>query len=147
MSVKIRRPAPGRFGTHPVHVSFTAGTNPLTANTTVAFRVPTPPGKFFFSKASVMCDTVTADADGTSLITIRKYDASADAEVDLTTAVDLDTLTTLERTNLVRDAATTDAQCILDTGDTLGFKVVNNSAAINTQPTSLSVTIELFQID
>lgn len=147
MSVKIRRAGPGRFGTHPVHVSFSCGVNPLTANDTVTFRIPTPPGKFFFSKAAVQCDTPAADADGTCLLTVQKYDASADAEVALTDAYNIEGLTTLERNEISVGASVTDAQRLFDTGDTLDFKVVNNSAAINTQPTALSVTVELFQVN
>lgn len=149
MSVKIRRAAPGRFGTHPIHVSVTAGVDPFTANDTTTIRIPTPPGKFYFSKAAIQCVTVLSDADGTALLTVQKYDASADAEVALTDASSIEAavMTTKERVELNPGAAVTDAQRLLDTGDTLNFKVVSNSAAIDTQPTEFSVTVELFQIN
>lgn len=150
-----RQSGPGRWGTHPVHVSVgpiggsTAlyGATPLTANDVTIFRIPTPPGKFVFSKVAVHATTDAADADGTVLGVVSKYDASADAEVTVSGSIDLEALTTLERAEAGVSTSATDAQLVLDTGDTLSFRVTNNSAAIDTQPVDLFIVVELMQLN
>lgn len=142
-----RNASPGRFGTHPVHVSHMAGVDPLTVNDTTILWVPTPKGKFVFTGFAAQCDTPGADSDGTILATVRKYDASGDAHVTLSAAIDLEAVTTKERAVAGVASAATEAQLLLDDGDVLNIAVVSNSAAIDTQPTLLSFTVELLQLN
>lgn len=82
------RPKPGRYGTMPVFLTVQP-TPTLTANNTTIFKVPSPYRRCYFVRGSVSCTTVPADADGTILATFKKYDASADAAVSLTSTLDL----------------------------------------------------------
>lgn len=139
-----RREGIGRYGSHPVWLARTLGTSPLTANTTNDFYIVAPPVNACIGGGGVTCVTVVADSDGTVLAYLAKYDASADAVVVLTSALDLETVVTKEAARFTVLGTLTDAQRTFDTGDTLLLRVINNSAAINTQPTELTVTAELF---
>lgn len=139
-----RREAIGRFGTHPVWVSRTLGSSPLTANTTNDFYLVAPPSSATIGGGAVVQNTLVADADGTVLAYLAKYDASADAVVVLTSSLDLEAMTTKEGASFTVLGTLTDAQRTFATGDTLLLRIVSNSAAINTQPTDLTVTAELF---
>lgn len=141
---RSRRAGFGRFGTHPVWTTRTLGASPLTANTTNDFYITAPPVASCFGGGAVTCVTVAADSDGTVLAYLAKYDASADAVVVLTSSLDLEAVTTKEAAKFVPLGTLTDAQLTFDVGDTLLLRVINNSAAINTQPTELTVTAELF---
>jgi hypothetical protein len=91
--------------------------------------------------------TVPEDADGTLVATLRKYDASADATVTLTGNIDLEALTTREETSVKVLGTLTDAQLTMDTGDALEVHVVNNSAAIDTQPAGLTFVAEMLVLE
>lgn len=84
--------------------------------------------------------TLVADADGTVLLNVFKWDASADAAVQLVTSFDLETQTAKECDRVPLGASLTEAQRTMETGDYLYATIVNNSAAINTQPVGLVVT-------
>ena len=141
------RPKTGRFGIMPVTVSAPLGT--LTANNTTTIVIPTPPGKLYIGRVCVHQKTLVADADGTVLATLIKRRASDDQDVSLTTAVSLevDVQVAAERGNLSFLSTLGDKDRILISGDTLEFDVVNNSAAIDTQPVGAFVVVELFYLE
>lgn len=86
---------------------------------------------------------IPADADGTLLLNILKYDASANADVTLVGSYDLEALTVGESERLPFNSGVTDAQRTLDPGDLLHFTIVSNSAAIDTQAAGGAVTVKL----
>lgn len=127
--------------------------NTITANTTTLFGFPAITSRSntadalakgehisYIERLTAVCHTLVADADGTVLLTIRKYDRSAAADVTLATSFNLETLTAKEASHIPFDSGVTDAQRILDVGDFLFAEVVNNSAAIDTQPVGLQVS-------
>lgn len=132
---------PNRAGTIPLLAEILAGT--ITANTTTTHRGPAIPSLSYLAKAIVSCSTVGADSDGTLLLTLKKYDASANAAVTLSAAFDLESLTANEGTLMTILSTLTDDQRRIDVGDTLFFEVVSNSAAFNTAPVGVRVDIEL----
>ena len=140
-------PYPGRFGTM-LQVAQAANVGNVTANDTTRFFLPVAAGKYWVSKLSVVCDTVGADADGSIVATFYKYSGVSDAGTALNTATNLETLVTKETRDVPVTATLTDVQRLLDTsnGDSLYVEVVNDSAAIDTQPTKLSFAVELFAL-
>lgn len=128
----------------------------ITANTTTRFSAgaisdkddtgASPGHQGYIEEIIVSTFTVPADADGTILLTVKKWDASAAAAVTLVTGAaavgtgDLEALTQGKGERLTFDAALTDAQRTLDFGDSLYFEIVNNSAAIDTQPNGLNIS-------
>lgn len=146
------RPKPGRFGVATVLLNsgqiggtnYLGGTSPLTANDTTIFQLGGTAGrKCRVSRLGATVVTVPADADGTILAKLVKYDASANATVDVTGNLDLEALVTREESFVAYLATATDAALTLEAGDALEIHVVNNSAAINTQPAGLVFTAEL----
>lgn len=142
-----RKETYGRFGTHPVYVSVVVPASPVTANSTVYHRLATPPRGAYFGNGALSSVVVAVDNDGTCLATFCKYDASAAAYVALTTPYNIESLTTLVGQAVVTDPTLTVAQRTFDTGDCLVLRVVNDSAAVDTQPTLLNATAELFLKD
>lgn len=145
------KPRPGDFGAH--FLALAAWINSITANTTTRFGFPAITNRTktadavaagehvsFIDSLYAACHTLVADADGTVLCTIKKYDKSAAADVTLATSFDLEALTAKEASGIPFDAAVTENQRILDIGDFLFAEVVNNSAAIDTQPVGLQLT-------
>ena len=156
MGLNFFAPKPGRVGVAPVFAKtgqiggtkFLGGTSPRTANSTTIFRLGGFGGRRVqFSQLGATVVTVPADADGTILATAVKYDASADAAVTLSQNLDLEALVTREESFANPIATLTDAQITLDVGDALEIHVVNNSAAINTQPAGLVFTVEVLVLD
>lgn len=146
------RPKPGRFGVMPVLLNsgqiggtnFLGGASPLTANTTTVFRLGGTAGRVCrISRFGATTVTVPADNDGAITAVLQKYDASADATVALTPAIDLEALVTREETSVGILSSLTVAQATFDVGDALEVVVTNDSAAINTQPAGLVFTVEL----
>jgi len=131
---------PRRSGTIPILAEVVQGT--ITANTTTTHTGPCFPTRSFLSKLMVSCSTVAADSDGTVLLTVYKYDASANAEVAMSGSVDLETLTANEGTAVTITAS--EADRIFDEGDQFRYKVVNNSAAFNTAPVGVRVDGEFY---
>jgi len=151
-----RRAEPsGRFGTLPYLLSsgpiggsnYLGGASPLTVNDTTIFRLGPVAVKSMASKLAASAATVPTDADGTILAYLYKYDASANAAVQLSQALDLEALTAREGGVAELLAALTPEQATLEVGDTVEIHVVNNSAAINQQPVALVFNAELFVID
>lgn len=140
------RPKPGRYGTHPQFITVQP-TPTLTANNTTIFKIPSPYRRCIFTRGCISVTQVPVDGDGTILGTFKKYDASADAAVSLTSTVDLEALVTREVSKLDPVSTATNAQLTLDDGDQIEFHVVNNSAGINTQPTDLSLCVELLVLE
>lgn len=156
MPLNFFAPKPGRFGVQTVQArtgqiggaNFLGGATPLTANTTTIFRLGGTAGrKCRVSRFGATTVTVPADADGTIVATLRKYDASADSAVTLTGNLDLEALVTREETSAAVLGTLTDAQLTLDTGDALEIHVVSNSAAIDTQPAGLTFVAELLVLE
>lgn len=140
--LKYFRPKPGRLGFHPVFIDVSNVGN-LTANTTNRFHAGAPYRRAVFLRFGAVATTVPVDADGTILARVVKYDASADAEVTLSADINLEALVTREVSFADALSTATDAQLVLDDGDSLQIHVVNNTATIDTQPTLLSFTVEL----
>lgn len=139
---------PGEQGTGLVFAgAVVQGTATLTANTTTLFAIGGFGRRCRFREFVVSVTTVPADADGTITAVVQKYDASADAAVALTTATDMETLTTREGRTVSAIGTLTDAQLTLEADDTLEFVVTNDSAAINTQPTNLVVRCLAFPLE
>lgn len=134
-----------RFGSHPAFVSAAAGT--VTANTTTTHFLPPIHRKAYLFRASAVCQTVPADADGTLLATLKKWDASADAAVTLSSALDLEALTAKESSAFTLSTSLTEAQRRIDEGDSLYVEVVSNSAAIDTAAVNLKFTVEVGVIE
>jgi hypothetical protein len=152
----IFAPKPGRFGVMPVQVrtgqiggaNFLGGASPLTANATTIFRLGGTAGRRCqVSRFGATAVTVPADADGTIVATLRKYDASADSAVTLTANLDLETLVTREESSIPYLSTVSEADLTLDTGDALEIHVVSNSAAIDTQPAGLVFVAELLVLE
>lgn len=138
-----RLPAPGRWGTHPIHTSIQL-LAALTANATNTLHLGGTNSRSWIAGVCTSCLTVPADADGTIVATLKKWDVSAGAAVVLSSALDLEALVAKTATPFTILATLTDDQRTLDTGDTLYVEIVNNSAAIDTQPVGLVVHPELF---
>lgn len=139
-----RRATFGRFGAHPVWVTRTLVANPITANTTNDYLLAAAPVACTLGKAVLTVNTVAADADGTILATLVKYSKTADAFTTLTSNLDMETMVTKEGTAFAFLATLTDAQQTLQAGDSIFLRIINNSAALNTQPTDVTTTVELF---
>lgn len=145
MSENQRMPRPGEFGTELISVVIgpIGGTNniggatPLTANNTTTYRLGGVGRLAEIAYVTTSATTVPADADGTILATVYKYNATTDAQVAVTSAIDLEALVTREATVTRALATATDAARTFGASDTVEIAVVNNSAAINTQPTDL----------
>lgn len=141
---------PGRLGQATVlcasgqigGANYLGGASPLTVNNTTTFRLPTPPYKSQFLRLCASVVTVPADADGTILARAMKYDAAADAQVTLSADIDLEALVTRELTRVGILSTATPPQLVFNgTSDALEINVVNNSAAIDTQPAGLVFTV------
>lgn len=137
--------SPGRFGTQVTLLARHAGSSPLTANTTVNIRMGGAHRRAWLEQVAVSASTLAADADGTVLATVYKYDASANAAVALSSALSLesDAQVANETAKFTLLSTLTPAQRTLDEGDTLYVAVTNNSAAIDTQPADLCFVAEL----
>lgn len=134
-------PPPGRFGTLPVFAGGQCiGTVANTATTTFSFGGVAP--TCYINRATVSSVVLAASAAGTITGVLQKYDGVANAAVVLTSAIDLETLTTREGSNLAFLTTLTEAQRTLRPGDTLEF-AVTASGTVDTQPTFLTVNVEV----
>jgi hypothetical protein len=95
--------------------------------------------------AVVSCETVGIDVDGTLLLYLCKYDGVLEAEVVLSDALNIEALVTKKTARFVLVSTLTDAQLILHETDTVYAKAVCSSASIDTQPTNLAVTLDVFR--
>lgn len=149
MPLNFFRPKPGSFGVETVSIrsgqigpaNFLGGASPLTANATTIFRLGgLGAGTYRFLGAGASALTIPADSDGTILATVQKYNAAGDAAVTLTGNIDLEALVTRKETTASPLSTLTEAQITINPGDTIEVAVVNNSAAIDTQPAGLVFT-------
>ena len=134
-------PLAGRFGIMP---NLLAGRcdAAIGDNTTTTYSFGSHPAKCIVNRATVSAGTVPASTSGTITGVLQKYDASANAAVTLTSAVDLEALTAKEGTALTFLTTLTDAEKLLDTGDTVQFVVTTNNT-VTTAAVDLMVNVEL----
>lgn len=134
-------PLAGRFGIMP---NLLAGRcdAAIGNSTTTTYNFGGHPAKCIINRAVVSAGTVPASTSGTILGVLQKYDASADAAVALTDNVDLEALTAHEGTAVTLLTTLTDAQKLLDTGDTVRFVVTTNNT-VTTAAVDLVVNVEL----
>lgn len=134
-------PTAGRFGIMP---NLLAGRcdAAIGDNTTTTYSFGSHPAKCIINRATVSAGTVPASTSGTITAVLQKYDASANAAVTLTSAVDLEALTAKEGTALTFLTTLTDAEKLLDTGDTVQF-VVTTDNTVTTAAVDLMVNVEL----
>ena len=134
-------PLAGRFGIMP---NLLAGRcdAAIGDNTTTTYSFGSHPAKCLINRATVSAGTVPASTSGTITGVLQKYDASANAAVTLTSAVDLEALTAKEGTALTFLTTLTDAEKLLDTGDTVQFVVTTNNT-VTTAAVDLMVNVEL----
>lgn len=134
-------PTANRYGTHPVVLSATFGT--ITPNVTTALNVGQVHRLAVIARLALSVLTVPADADGTVLLTIKKYDASADAAVSLTAAFDMEAIVAAkESQEIPLISSLSDSDLLFEEGDTIFAELVSNSAAFNTAPAGVVVSAE-----
>jgi hypothetical protein len=153
MPINYPRQKPGAFGRQLIALQvgpigpadYLGGAAPLTVNDTTIFRGGAVPVRCRFLKLGASQTTVVADADGTVLARAMKYDAGDDAATAVSSDIDLEAGTAREQQTAGQLSTATEATLTFDAGDTLEINVVNNSAAINTQPAGL-VFVALFEV-
>lgn len=109
----------------------------FTANTTV-----NPGARVLFDRKSVIReiwvsgDAIPSDPDGTMLLNALVYDASEAGSDTIVSSADLETLLAVANKAYAATLAseTTENELTVEAGDTLRFSLVNNSAAITTNP-------------
>lgn len=139
MDFSYRPRITGRGGAHVIYVPVALGT--LTANQTTDFAIPVGYGKFYVLGASYQAEVAAADADGTLVGVLKKYRASDDTEVTISSNFDLETVTVKESNPLTVNGG--DAARTLQRADTLRFEVTNNSVGIDTQHAQAFLVVEL----
>lgn len=144
MSFNFFRPKPGRFGTAVTCMHGRAQGN-IGASGDTEHNFGAFPAKCLINRAVVSAETVPVGA-GTVTAVLKKYDASANEAVTLTSAVNLEALTAQEGTALSFLSTLTEAERTLDTGDTLLF-LISSSSTISTQPDDLVVNTELLVLE
>ena len=151
----FQRQVPGNLGetTATVQIGPIGGANniggasPLTANSTTTFHLPPIGRRAIFRRLIASTVTVPADADGTILARAMRYNASTDSATAVSADLDLEALVTREATAALQLSSATDATLIFGASDTVAINVVNNSAAIDTQPDNLNFTVEFILLD
>lgn len=137
------QPKGGRYGTMPEILTGRQLDAGLTANTTTRIAVATSIRKAILARLSVYVTTVPVDADGTVLVTIKKFNQVSGITTALTAAFDLEALTALKPAIIPLLATLTEQQLTVQEGEIIIADVVNNSAAIDTQPKELTFSAEL----
>lgn len=96
------------------------------------------PGKYRINRAWIMCNAIPSDADGTLLANLFVRDDSEGASDQLIVSQDLETLvvTANKWFPLTLAAETSEKERTIEAFDAMWFTVVNNSAAIDTNPQS-----------
>lgn len=145
--MRHRVPGPGRWGTHPVLATIQLLTA-LTVNATTTLFLGGSNVRSWISKVALSFFTLPADADGSVLATVKKWDASAGSAVTISAALDCEVTNMVAK--VVKEFAIlqtlTDDQRTLDVGDSLYIEFVNNSGAIDTQPVGGVAYVELFAL-
>ena len=134
------QPRPGRFGIQPVVISQRINTGTLAAGTQV-HNLGGVPSKAIISRVQVSAETYPTAATS-CVLTLVKRDASAAGNVTLSSGIDINgkTADTVQPGALL--TTLTDAQKLLDTGDTIKISLVT-TGAVSVQPDDLVVTVEL----
>jgi len=114
----------------------------LTPNATLDLYMSGPPATSYIEGISYVTNVNGNDADGTITATLYKYDVSAAAEYVLTGAINMETLVPHMNVSLPILSTVTDAQRVLEVGDSVIIRLVSDSAVIDTQP-QIEVTVEL----
>jgi D-serine deaminase-like pyridoxal phosphate-dependent protein len=133
-------PTAGRFGVLPNLVTGRCAAN-IANSTTTTYNFGGHPATCLVSRAMVSAGTVPTSASAVTGV-LQKYDATANAAVALTAAVDLLTLTAHEGTAVSLLSSLTDAQKTLRPGDTLRF-VITAAGTITAQAVDLMVNTEV----
>lgn len=131
-----------RFGTVPV--PFTSGrinTGTLAAGTQT-HNVGATPSKSYVNAAVISAEVYPTASTGCT-VQLVKYDASADAAVNLSAAISINAQTAKEGIAIPITATLTEAQRTLDAGDTLQVTIVT-TGTVSVQPDDVVVTTELF---
>lgn len=141
MPYNFRRETPGRLGSFP---NLLAGPciAAIGASATTEYYFGGHPTICWIEKAVISALTVPVGG-GTILALLKKYDASANAEVTLSASIDLEALTAKEGTAVPILATLTEAQRTLDTGDLL-FLEVTASGTVTTDKVDLVCNTELW---
>jgi ABC-type Fe3+-hydroxamate transport system substrate-binding protein len=90
---------------------------------------------------------VPVDADGTILVTVKKFNQVSGVTTNLTAAFDLEALVALKPADIPLLSTLTEVQQTLQEGEIIIADVVNNSAAIDTQPKDLTFSAEILILE
>lgn len=120
----------GNIGSITANTTNTFGLGGISDKDTVA---PVVDHTAYIDEVSVGCITIPVDADGTYLLNIKKFDASAGSGVSIVTGFDMEALVAGKSDRATLVTTLTDAQRVVDYGDYLYAELVSNSAAIDTQ--------------
>lgn len=136
-------PRPGRFGVQPVIISSRLNTGTVAAGT-ATHNIGGLPSKAIVSRVIVSSETYPTAATSCA-ITLQKRDVSAATTVTLSSAIDINgkTADTVQTGALL--TTLTDAQKLLDTGDTLKVSMTT-VGSVTVQPDDLVVTVELLYL-
>lgn len=151
MADLVRRHTPGRYGTEIVSVSIgpIGGTNniggatPLTVNDTTRFRLGGFGRRVRFLRLTACAGTVPADADGTILAHVSKFEDDGTTVRQLSADINLEGLTADVPATAGAYTSATEKHLVVKADEQILVDVVNNSAAINTQPATLTFRVEL----
>lgn len=139
------RPRPGRFGTQLVLLtSGRVNTGTLAAGTQT-HTIGGLPRKAIISGITVSAETWPTAATSCT-VTLVKRDASAAADVTLSSAVDVNDQT--DGTAIIGALLTTltDKERLLDTNDTLKVSLVT-TGSVTVQPDDIVITVELMVLN
>lgn len=128
--------------------NYLGGATPITESGTTIFRLGGLANRRACAvRLSATAVTAAVSAGGTVLAKLVKYDASADAAVDLTGTIDLEALVTREESVAeVLSSVFDTAESVLDAGDALEVHVVATST-IGTQPAGLVFAAECWMLE
>lgn len=138
--LRFMGPNPTRANAKLEHLFVNGGT--LTANNTTKFYLPPVGRKCKVVGLSYVCTVKPADADGTILATVAKWNGAA--ETTLTNPLDLEAVTVRIPASARPNAA---GDAVVQANESLLINVVNNSAAIDTQMTNGIFSVEIAIID
>ncbi len=133
-------PKPGRFGVMPALLTARLEPGTLAAGT-VVHSLGSYPGVPAQISALAISAAEWPTAATSAVMTLQKYDASANAAVTLTAGIDINNLTDREAVAAALLSTLTVAQLTFDVGDTLEASVVI-TGAVSVQPRDLVVAAE-----
>lgn len=136
------KPRPGRFGVAPVLLSSGRINTGTLAAGTQEHDIGGYPGTPAIISAIAVSAGTWPTAATSCAVTIKKYDASAAAEVTLTSALDINDKTDFTGLQATLLNTLTDAQRTLDIGDTLQVEIVT-VGSVTVQPDDVIVSVEL----